>query len=147
MPGVADVRSPYADASAVSKDGTIGYATVTLEGKAEAVAKEDITKIIDTAGDVRTGGLQVELGGEAVRGAEDKGSPTAELAGIVAAVVILGLLFGSVVAAAVPLITALFAVGGALGLIVIASHVFTIADFTPPSRCSSGSASASTTPC
>ncbi|MBI0378018.1 MMPL family transporter [Streptomyces albiflaviniger] len=132
LPSVADVRSPYADASAVSKDGTIGYATVTLDGKAEAVAKEDITEIIDTAEHVRTGGLQVELGGDAVRGAEDKGSPTAELAGIVAAVVILGLLFGSVVAAAVPLITALFAVGGALGLIVIASHVFTIADFTPP---------------
>lgn len=46
--------------------------------------------------------------------------------------IILGLLFGSLVAASVPLITALFAVGSALGLIVLASHVFTIADFTPP---------------
>ncbi|MEU9898888.1 MMPL family transporter [Streptomyces phaeochromogenes] len=132
LPGVAEVRSPYADASAVSEDGTIGYATVTLDGKAEAVPKEDITAIIHTAKGAEADGLQVELGGEAVRGAEDKGSPTAELAGIVAAVVILGLLFGSLVAAAVPLITALFAVGSALGLIVLASHVFTVADFTPP---------------
>lgn len=62
---------------------------------------------------------------EAVRGTEEKGSPTAELAGVVAALVILGLLFGSRVAAAVPLLTALFAVGSALGLIVLASHVFT----------------------
>ncbi|WP_151480507.1 MMPL family transporter [Streptomyces albicerus] len=132
LPSVAGVRSPYADASAVSKDGTIGYATVTLDGKAEAVPKEDVTAIIDTAKGAEADGLQVELGGDAVRGAEEKGSPTAELAGIVAAVVILGLLFGSMVAAAVPLITALFAVGTALGLIVLASHVFTIADFTPP---------------
>ncbi|MFD9191133.1 MMPL family transporter [Streptomyces phaeochromogenes] len=132
LPGAADVRSPYADASAVSRDGTIGYATVTLDGKAEAVPKEDITAIIDTAKSAESGGLQVELGGEAVRGAQEKGSPTAELAGILAAVIILGLLFGSLVAAAVPLITALFAVGSALGLIVLASHVFTIADFTPP---------------
>ncbi|WP_079053687.1 MMPL family transporter [Streptomyces phaeochromogenes] len=132
LPGVADVRSPYADASAVSRDGTIGYATVTLDGKAEAVPKEDITAIIDTAKSAESGGLQVELGGEAVRGAQEKGSPTAELAGILAAVIILGLLFGSLVAASVPLITALFAVGSALGLIVLASHVFTIADFTPP---------------
>ncbi|ATL88096.1 MMPL family transporter [Streptomyces malaysiensis subsp. malaysiensis] len=132
LPSVADVRGPYADASAVSKDGTIGYATVTLDGKAEAVPKEDVTAIIDAAKGAETDGLQIELGGDAVRGAEDKGSSTAELAGIVAALVILGLLFGSVVAAAVPLITALFAVGGAIGLIVIASHVFTIADFTPP---------------
>lgn len=72
LPGVADVRSPYADASAVSEDGTIGYATVTLDGKAEAVPKEDVTAIIDTAKGVEADGLQVELGGEAVRGAEDK---------------------------------------------------------------------------
>ncbi|MEV0554604.1 MMPL family transporter [Streptomyces sp. NPDC050597] len=132
LPGVADVRSPYTDASAVSEDGTIGYATVTLDGKAEAVPKDDVTAIIDTAKSAEADGLRIELGGDAVRGAEDKGSPTAELAGILAAVIILGLLFGSVVAAAVPLITALFAVGAAIGLIVLASHVFTIADFTPP---------------
>ncbi|MEU9186472.1 MMPL family transporter [Streptomyces sp. NPDC048484] len=132
LPGVAEVRSPYDDASAVSKDGTIGYATVTLDGKAEAVPKDEITAIIDTAKGAETDGLQIELGGDAVRGAEEKGSPTAELAGVGAAVIILGLLFGSLVAAAVPLITALFAVGSALCLIVLASHIFTIADFTPP---------------
>ncbi|MFG2025673.1 MMPL family transporter [Streptomyces sp. NPDC048825] len=132
LPGVAEVRSPYVDAAAVSKDGTIGYATVTLDGKAEAVPKEDVAKIIETAQAVESGSLQVELGGEAARGAQEKEAPTAELAGIAAAVIILGLLFGSLVAAAVPLITALFAVGSALGLIVLASHVFTIADFTPP---------------
>lgn len=49
LPGVAEVRSPYADASAVSEDGTIGYATVTLDAKAEAMPKEDVTAIIDTA--------------------------------------------------------------------------------------------------
>ncbi|NGO10719.1 MMPL family transporter [Streptomyces sp. HC44] len=132
LPGVAEVRSPYVDASAVSKDGTIGYATVTLDGKAEAVPKAEVAKIIETAQGAASGSLQVELGGEAVRGAEEKEAPIAEMAGIVAAVIILGLLFGSLVAAAVPLITALFAVGSALGLIVLASHVFTIADFTPP---------------
>lgn len=132
LPGVAEVRSPYTDASAVSDDGTIGYATVTLDAKAEAIPKEDVTAIIDTAKSAETDGLQIEVGGEAVRGAEEKGSPVAELAGVVAALVILGLLFGSLVAASVPLLTALFAVGSALGLIVLASHVFTIADFTPP---------------
>ncbi|WP_443063263.1 MMPL family transporter [Streptomyces sp. NBC_00445] len=132
LPGVAEVRSPYADAAAVSKDGTIGYATVTLDGKTEAVPKAQVAKIIETAQDIESGSLQVELGGEAVRGAEEKEAPIAEMAGIVAAVIILGLLFGSLVAAAVPLVTALFAVGSALGLIIFASHVFTIADFTPP---------------
>ncbi|WP_443076009.1 MMPL family transporter [Streptomyces sp. NBC_01716] len=132
MAGVADVRSPFADASAVSKDGTIAYASVTLDGKTEDVPREDVAKIIHTAQDIETEGLQVEVGGEAARNAEDKEAPTAELAGIVAALVILVLLFGSLLAASLPLITALFAVGSAIGLIALASHLFTVADFTPP---------------
>ncbi|MDP5316309.1 MMPL family transporter [Streptomyces poriferorum] len=46
-----------------------------------------------------------------------------KLAGIVAALVTLVLLFGSLLAASLPLITALFAVGGAIGLIALASHI------------------------
>jgi RND superfamily putative drug exporter len=132
LPSVADVSSPYADASAVSKDGTIGYATVTLDDKAENVPTADVTKIIETAQAADGDGLRVELGGEPVVGAEEESGGSAEGAGILAALVILVLLFGSLVAAAVPLVTALFAVGGAIGLITLASHAFTIADFTPP---------------
>ncbi|MYT75353.1 MULTISPECIES: MMPL family transporter [unclassified Streptomyces] len=132
LAGVAEVGGPFDDTAAVSKDGTIAYASVTLDGKTEEVPKEDVARIIDTARGIATGHLQVEVGGEAARNAEDRAGPTAELAGIVAALVILVLLFGSVLAASLPLITALFAVGGAIGLIALASHVFTVADFTPP---------------
>ncbi|MER7481943.1 MMPL family transporter [Streptomyces sp. NPDC126510] len=131
LPGVAGVRSPYADASAVSEDGTIGYATVVLDAKAEDMPEGDIARIVDTAKSAARDGLVVELGGDAVRGAEEE-SGGAEGAGMLAALVILVLLFGSVLAAALPLVTALFAVGGAIGLITLASHVFTVADFTPP---------------
>ncbi|WP_416974391.1 MMPL family transporter [Streptomyces sp. 4F14] len=132
LAGVADVRSPFADASAVSEDGTIAYATVTLDGKTEEVPKEDVAEIIDVAQSVATGQLRVEVGGEAARGAQEQEAPTAELAGIGAALVILVLLFGSLLAASLPLVTALFAVGGAIGLTALASHLFTVADFTPP---------------
>ncbi|MEO3763692.1 MMPL family transporter [Streptomyces sp. B8F3] len=133
LPSVVDVRSPYADGgAAVSEGGDIAYATVTLDGKAETVPKADVEKIIDTARDARTDALQIELGGEAVRGAEEEGGGGAEGAGMLAALVILVLLFGSLVAAAVPLVTALFAVGTAVGLITMAGHLFTVADFTPP---------------
>ncbi|NGO72912.1 MMPL family transporter [Streptomyces boncukensis] len=132
LPAVTDVRGPFADASTVSRDGTIGYATVTLDGKAETVPKEDVTRIIDTAQRADGDGLRVELGGDAVRGAEEDEGGSAEGAGMLAALVILVLLFGSLVAAALPLVTALFALGGAIGLITLASHMFTVADFTPP---------------
>ncbi|MFJ6658888.1 MMPL family transporter [Streptomyces sp. NPDC091377] len=132
LPGVAEVRSPYEDAAAVSEDGTVAYATVTLDGTSEEVPKDDVTRVIATARGAAGDGLRVELGGEAVRGAEEGEGGAAEGAGMLAALVVLVLLFGSLLAAAVPLVTALFAVGGAVGLIALASRVFTVADFTPP---------------
>lgn len=131
LKGVAQVRSPYEDRSAVSGDGTVGYATVTLEGKAEQIPPEDTRRILETAKSAEGTGLQVELGGEAARAAEESEGGAAEGAGILGALVILVLLFGSLIAAAVPVVTAVFAVGTALGLIVLASHAFTVADFTP----------------
>ncbi|MFJ2899045.1 MMPL family transporter [Streptomyces sp. NPDC087218] len=132
LPSVADVRSPYEDTAAISRDGTIGYATLTLTGTAQEVPKKDISRIVTAVEDAAPDGLHVALGGEAVRGAEEEEGGGAEGAGMLAALVILVLLFGSLVAAALPLLTALFAVGGAIGLIGLASHVFTVADFTPP---------------
>lgn len=132
LPGVAEVRGPFADRAALSRDGTVGYATVVLDGKAEEVPKEEVTAIIDTARASAGAGLEVQVGGEAVRGAQEESGGGAEGAGVLAALVVLVLLFGSLLAAAVPLVTALFAVGGAIGLIALASHVFTVADFTPP---------------
>ncbi|MFA1537486.1 MMPL family transporter [Actinomadura monticuli] len=127
LPSVADVGE-----LSVSESGTIGYATVTLDATAQDVPREHVTEIIETARAAAGDGLRIELGGDPVRGAEEGGGGAAEGAGMLAALVILVLLFGSVVAAALPLGTALFAVGGAVGLIALASHVFTVADFTPP---------------
>ncbi|WP_051301603.1 MMPL family transporter [Actinomadura rifamycini] len=134
LPGVAEVGGPFdpRGGGGLSEDGTIGYAAVTLDGSAEDVPKEHVTEIMETAQGAAGDGLRIELGGDPVRGAEEGGGGAAEGAGMLAALVILVFLFGSLVAAALPLATALFAVGGAVGLIALASHVFTVADFTPP---------------
>ncbi|MFI0349756.1 MMPL family transporter [Actinomadura sp. 9N407] len=132
MPGVAAVQVPYDDPAAISEDGRIGYGTVILTGKAEIVPKDDVRAVMDTARTAAGPGVQVEAGGEAARGAEESEGGAAEGAGMLAALVILVLLFGSLLAAALPLVTALFAVGGAMGLIVLGSRVATVADFTPP---------------
>ena len=130
LPFVTDVRGPYD--GALSEDGTIGYASVALDGESEDVPAEDVEKLIDTARSAAGDGLRVEFGGGPVQNSEESGGGGAEGAGMLAALVILVLLFGSLLSAAVPLVTAVFAVGGSLGLIALASHVFTIADFTPP---------------
>ncbi|WP_426512558.1 MMPL family transporter [Dactylosporangium sp. McL0621] len=127
LPHVADVREPVANG-----DGTVAYATVTLDGQAQDVPAADVRRVIDTARGAAGDGLQVELGGDAVRGAQESGGGAAEGAGLLAALVILVLMFGSLLAATLPVIIAVFAVGSAIGLVTLASHAATVADFTTP---------------
>jgi putative drug exporter of the RND superfamily len=103
-----------------------------LDGQAQDVPTADVRRMIDTAKAAEGDGLRVELGGGAVRGAVQSGDGASEGVGLLAALVIRVLLFGSLMAASLPILIAIFAVGSAIGLIVLASHVATVADFTPP---------------
>lgn len=132
LPHVAEVRSPYQDPSAVSGDGTVAYATLTLDGADQDVPATAVRKIMDTARAAAGDGLRVEVGGDSVVNAEDGGGGPAEGVGLLAALVVLVLLFGSVLAASLPIVIALFAVGSAVGLVALASHLTSVADFTTP---------------
>jgi RND superfamily putative drug exporter len=132
LPRVAEVRSPYSDPSAMSQDGTIGYATVVLDAPSEQIPVEDTRRLMDTAQAARGDGLRVELGGDPIRNAQESEGGAAEGVGLLAALVILVLLFGSLLAASLPVVIAVFAVGSAIGIITLASHLATIADFTAP---------------
>jgi RND superfamily putative drug exporter len=132
LPKVGGVHSPYDGGGAISRDGTIGYATVMLDVPSEDMPKADTQRIFDTAQKAEGDGLRAELGGEAARLLGQGGTGAAEGAGLLAALVILVLMFGTVIAAGLPVIIALFAVGATVGAIVVASHAFTIADWTPP---------------
>ncbi|MFE9658111.1 MMPL family transporter [Micromonospora sp. NPDC006431] len=129
---VAAVDDPYRNPGALSADGTIGYATVTLDVQATEMPAEDTRTLVDTARRADGDGLRVELGGETVQGVEEAGGGPAEGIGMLAALVILVFLFGSVLAASLPLVIAIFAVGTAIGLAMLASHVATVAEFTTP---------------
>ena len=136
LPHVAEVISPYprgaAPATAISGDGTIAYARVLLDVPAEAMPAGDTLRIIDAARAAGGNGLTVEVGGDPARAAEEAEGGAAEGAGLLAAMVVLILMFGSLLAAGLPIIIAVFAVGTAIGLVTLASHVATVADFTTP---------------
>ncbi|MDT0343377.1 MMPL family transporter [Streptomyces litchfieldiae] len=131
LPRVSQVRSLYDDESAVSEDGTIGYATVVLDTPSEQMSKPDVERILETAQEAEGDGLRVELGGEAARILATGETGIGESLGILVALVILVFMFGTIIAAGLPIITALFAVGSTIGLIALFSHAFTIADYTP----------------
>jgi putative drug exporter of the RND superfamily len=74
-------------------------------------------------------GLRIELGGGPIRDAEGGGSPVA--IALLAAAVILLIAFGSVVAAGLPLATAIFGLAISTGLIGIAVNVLDIPEWAP----------------
>jgi putative drug exporter of the RND superfamily len=136
LPHVAEVVSPYpagdAPPAAISADRTIAYATVALDVPAEAMPADDTRRIISAARAAAGSGLTVEVGGDPARAAEESEGGPAEGAGLLAALIVLVFLFGSLLAASLPIIIAVFAVGTAIGLVALASHVATVADFTTP---------------
>lgn len=127
MPGVASVNDPYAEYGAIGEDGTVGYATAVFDGTAEEAAA-----LLPLAEEASGDGLEVALGGDPIREVEEGGGGAAEGVGILAALVILVLMFGSFLAASLPLITAVFAVGTTFGLAVLVSHVVTLPTFLTP---------------
>ncbi len=105
---VASVADPYTG-NAVSKDGTIAYASVKYD--VSGMELEDSTKdaLEDAAQQARDTGLTVEIGGDALQAVPHTG--TTEIIGIAVAAVVLVITFGSLVAAGLPLLTALIGVG------------------------------------
>jgi RND superfamily putative drug exporter len=107
-PQVAQVVDPF-QVKAVSRDERTAYATVTY-----AVAQGDVTEqardALFVAGrGAESAGVAVEFGGTATK-AVTAGSPT-EALGVIVAALVLVITFGSLVAAGLPLLTALIGVG------------------------------------
>jgi putative drug exporter of the RND superfamily len=134
VPNVSEVSNPYEGdgTGAIGDDGKIAYATVQFDKPTEELETADIERVLDTATEASSDNLQVEVGGQPIEEvrAEEEGD-SSFMIGLLAAIVILLLTFGSVVAMGLPLVTALFALGVGLGLVTLGTHVFDTAEFAP----------------
>lgn len=126
---VDSVTPPSARAGSISQSGTVGFATVHLDGLVNDLPIESVQEIANTANDAGTDGLEVEAGGEAVRQAQQDQGSTSEMVGLLAAIVILLITFGSVVAMSLPIVTTIVALGTAISLVTLGTHVIDTADF------------------
>ncbi|WP_327320858.1 MMPL family transporter [Streptomyces sp. NBC_01235] len=132
MKGVGEVTSPYAGgAGQVSRDGRIAYAQITFTEQANAVPKELVQDVSDTAQGAEQRGLEVELGGQAIQRVQEPPTGLAEMVGLAAAAVVLFLAFGSLFAMLLPLAVAIFGVGMGLFSTQLLSHVTDIPDLAP----------------
>ncbi|MBS1889038.1 MAG: MMPL family transporter [Actinobacteria bacterium] len=133
-PKVSEVVSPYGSsggAAAISKDGKIAYATIQYEVAGNKLNKNDTREIIKTAQGLSGNGLEVQMGGQPVEEAKEESGDSSFAIGLLAAIIILLLAFGSVVAMGLPILTALFALGVGLSLVTLSTYVLKTANFAP----------------
>ncbi|MCZ0983152.1 MMPL family transporter [Streptomyces diastatochromogenes] len=117
-PQVARVTDPYATRS-VSEDGSTAYAQVSYQVPASKLEESSRTALQDTVEQAGSQELSVEVGGNAVNAMA--GGHSSEALGLAVAAVVLVLTFGSLLAAGLPLLTAVLGVGiGGLAIKVLA---------------------------
>lgn len=126
-PGVTTATDPFtATPKTLSPDGRIGYIALSLRSPdASAVTAKAITKAVD---DSRGSGLTVE----ASSGLTIESSPSSSpLVGLVLALIILFITFGTLLAAGLPLVTALVGLGTSLTAIYAATSFVPINSVAP----------------
>ena len=128
-PDVAAVQSPYGPGATVSGDGTTAIVTVVFDQKAKDIPPASVQAAQAAAADIRDVGAQVEFGGPA---AETESGPSgSEIVGLIAAMIVLLLAFGSLYAMVVPILTALFALAFGLSFVGLLSAWIPIGTSAP----------------
>jgi putative drug exporter of the RND superfamily len=124
LPGVAAASDPLDPAApAVNPDQTTAYSTVTYRSGPGEVTPEEQDAMLAAVDAARGTGLTVEVGGDAVTEPVHVGGP-AEAVGVLVALVILAVTYGSLVTAGMNLLTAAIGVGiGVLGITVATGFV------------------------
>src|SRR5690348_9368266 len=133
-PDVASVVNPLTSqgAAALSKDHVTGYLSVTLSVNPGQLSKDDAQAIINAASKpAQAAGIQVQTGGQLGQKVSTPSTETSELIGIIAAMVILTLTFGTVVAMLLPILTAILALASTLSIITILGHAITVSTVAP----------------
>jgi RND superfamily putative drug exporter len=130
---VASVVNPLTPqgASALSKDQSTGYLSVTLAVPPGELSVTQAESIIDAANPAKQAGLEVETGGQLGQKVSKPATESSELIGILAAMVILTLTFGTVVAMLLPILNAILALLSTLAIIRILGHVITVPTVAP----------------
>ncbi len=134
VPHVVSVASPYQTPGQTSRDGKVAYAMVTFSGLASNLPAKTAQPLVDAVKQIQIPGLKVAAGGPVVEQAVQKQGGSTELIGILAAMVILFIAFGSLLAMSLPVIAAIFGVGIGSTFVVLLSHVMSVPSFARISR-------------
>ncbi|MFE5915646.1 MMPL family transporter [Streptomyces sp. NPDC056468] len=136
LPSVLSVQNPLQATSSkvgpLSSDGQTGYITIRFNEQPSLLGESYLNGVDSAVEPLRQAGVDVEYGGSlgelARPAANDRVS---ELIGFGVAIVVLLIGFGSVIAAGLPLVTALIGVVGGLACLGLLAIAFTFATVSP----------------
>jgi len=130
---VSGVQSPISAGGGgqLSEHRRIGFVVVRFDAVAAKLPASAVKRVIATANSFVRPGLQVALGGAPIEQVVSAAPGSAEMLGLLAAVVVMLVAFGSVIAMGLPILIALLGVGMGFGLLEAISHLVTVPTFGP----------------
>ncbi|HVC70042.1 MAG TPA: MMPL family transporter [Acidimicrobiales bacterium] len=132
VPHVTTIVSPYGAGGSrqVGKDQQVAFASVTFDTQAQNLKMAVATDLVNTAKSADGGGVTVGVSGRLAENAVRPSFGSGTLFGVLLAGIVLWLVFGSVFAMGLPLISALASLGTAIGLIGMLSNVIRMPEFS-----------------
>jgi putative drug exporter of the RND superfamily len=132
VPHVASVSSPFdaAGQSQISPSGQIAFANVTFDQQASKITTSEAKSFVDKVTSASGNGVEFEVEGQVARAGNGGNTGTGLAFGFMAAAIVLFLVFGSLLATALPLVTAGLSLGTGIGVVGLLSHVFNMASFS-----------------
>jgi len=133
LPHVISASGPFASSKSgtVSKDGTIAYSSVTWNVNPYSLDTSYLNRLNKAVRPARQAGLTVDYGAGAGNIGQQTDDTTSEVIGLACALALLFFMFGSLIAAAIPLISALFSVGAGLAILGLLAAATTFPTTAP----------------
>ncbi|MFM9133986.1 MAG: MMPL family transporter [bacterium] len=116
--------------SPISADGTVAFARISLAGNGAEISAEDASAIIAAVRAANSDTLQVGANGQVLEFAGTE-PPSSEGIGILVAIIILLIAFGSVVAAGMPIVVAILGLAVGQMLVLVVARFLDVATFAP----------------
>lgn len=129
--GVSAVIDPFTQASFISQSGTIAYEQIQLKESTGSIDQKTLTNIQALVTASHTNGLQVETAGDLISNTPGEILGVGEVSGVLVALLVLVMTLGSLVAAGMPIVTAIVAIIVSMAGLFSLSQLITINATTP----------------
>jgi RND superfamily putative drug exporter len=130
---VQQVVSPFDEQGAgdITSDGKIAYIAVALNVSSGDLDDEEANSVLDSAEPARKAGIEVSAGGYLGQQLSSPSTRSSEIIGVLGALIILLFAFRTVVAAPLPVTTAIVALLSGLAVVGLAGHAIDVPSIAP----------------